>query len=185
MQRGFPCTGTNMKKIPDKYNRPLSSLTLPLEMSNLKINPQHLIMDKYEKQRQIFSIDAILMLLGVIALAVLIPKLLQESSTGMVPKAAVIATAVAAGIRVIILLFFVYGIRLSSQKRRINREVNIAAGIVLLILGLALMDGAFTFADRLVFVSIGMFVCVFCDFAIVGISVAALFILRPKQKKKK
>lgn len=146
------------------------------------MNPQHLIMDKYEKQRQIFSVDAILMLLGVIALAVVVPKLLQESSTDAIPKAAVIATAVAAGIRLIILLLFLLGIRLSNQKRHINREINLAAGIVLLLLGLVLMDGAFAYADSLEFVSIGMFVCVFCDFAVVGISVAALFILRPKKK---
>jgi len=139
-------------------------------------------MDKFEKQRQIFSIDAVLMLLGVIALAIVIPKLLQESSTDSIPKAAVIATAAAAGIRLVILLLFLLGIRLSNQKRHINREINLAAGIVLLLLGLVLMDGAFAYTDSLVFVSIGMFVCVFCDFAIVGISVAALFILRPKKK---
>lgn len=146
------------------------------------MDPQHLIMDKYEKQRQIFSINAVLMLLAVIALAVVIPKLLQESSTGSIPKAAVIATAVAAGIRLIILLLFLLGIRLSNQKRHINREVNLAAGIVLLLLGLVLMDGAFAYVDSIVLVSIGMFVCVFCDFAVVGISVAALFLLKTKEK---
>ena len=141
------------------------------------------IMDTFEKQRKIFSIDAVLMLLAAVSLAVVVPRLLQETSTGSIPMAAVIATSIAGGIRLLILLAFLYGIRLSKRRRHINREINLAAGIVLLILGFVLMDGAFAYVDSLLFVSIGMFVCVFCDFAVVGISVAALFILKPKKIK--
>ena len=140
-------------------------------------------MDTYEKQRKIFLVDALLMLLGVLALAGVIPRLLQESSTGSIPQEAAIATAAAMGIRMLFLVAFLIGSRLSKRKRHINREINLAAGIVLLLLGLVLMDGAFAYTDSLLFVSIGMFVCIFCDLAVVGISVAALFILKPKRIK--
>ena len=140
-------------------------------------------MDTYEKQRKIFRIDALLMLVATLALAGVIPRLLQESSTGSIPQEAAIATAAAMGIRMLFLVAFLIGSRLSKRKRHINREINLAAGIVLLLLGLVLMDGAFAYTDSLLFVSIGMFVCIFCDLAVVGISVAALFILKPKRIK--
>ena len=139
-------------------------------------------MDKFEIQRKIFTVDAVLMLLSAVSLAVVIPRLFQEASTDSILKAGAIATSVAMGLRLLILLAFLYGIRLSKRRRHINKEINFAAGFVILILGLVLMDGAFAYLDDLLFVSIGMFVCVFCDFVVALISVAALFLLKPKKK---
>lgn len=139
-------------------------------------------MDKFEKQRKIFSIDAVLMLLAALSLAVVIPRLFREASADSILIAGATATTVAMGLRLLFLLAFLIGIRLSKRKRHINKEINIAAGIVIFILGFALMDGAFAYVDRFLFVSIGMFICVFCDFAVVVISVAALFILKPKKQ---
>lgn len=140
-------------------------------------------MDTYEKQRKIFRIDALLMGVGSLALALAISKLYKESTADSVPMAAVIATTVAMGIRLLFLLAFLVGAGLSKRKRHINREINMAAGVVLLLLGLVLMDGAFAYTDNQILVSVCMFVCVFCDFSVVGISVAALFILRSKKNK--
>ena len=139
-------------------------------------------MDTFEKQRKIFTADAVLMLLAAVSLAVVIPRLFQEASTDSILKAGAIATTVAMGLRLLILLAFLYGIRLSKRRRHINKEINLAAGIVLLIFGFMVMDGAFAYLDNLPFVSIGMFVCAFCDLALVLISVAALFLLKPKKK---
>jgi hypothetical protein len=116
-------------------------------------------MDKHEMQRRIFTIVAVFMLDGI-------------------PKAAAIATSIAMGIRLLILLGILYGIRMTKRKRRINNEINLAVAIALLLLGLVLMDGAFAYVDSLRFVSIGMFVSVFCDFAVVIVSVTALFLLK-------
>ena len=74
--------------------------------------------------------------------------------------------------------------RLARLKRRINKEINLAAAIVLFILGFIILDGATAFLDRMLLVSVGFFVCVFCDFAAIIVSVAALFILKPKKKIK-
>ena len=140
-------------------------------------------MDTYEKKRKIFSIEALLMLVGALALAAVIPTLNQESSAGSIPQAAVIATAAAMGIRLLFALAFLIGARLSKRRRHINKEINVVAGGVILLLGLVLMDGAFAYADSLVYVSIGMFACILFDLAVAGISVASLFILRPKKLK--
>lgn len=139
-------------------------------------------MERFEIQRKIFTADAVLMILAAVSLAVVIPRLFQEASIDSILKAGAIATTVAMGLRLLLLLAFLYGIRLSKRRRPVNKEINLAAGIVLLILGFMVMDGAFAYLDNLLFVSIGMFVCAFCDFAVVLISVAALFLLKPKKK---
>lgn len=95
---------------------------------------------------------------------------------------AVYATLVAMGIRLLILIGILFGIRATRRKGRINREINIAVAVVLILLGLVLMDGAFAYADSLVYVSIGMFVAVFCDLAAGLVSIIATFRLKPKKK---
>ena len=45
-----------------------------------------------------------------------------------------------------------------------------------------MQDGETASIGHMVLVSAGFFVCVFCDFAAVIVSIAALFILRAKKK---
>ena len=140
-------------------------------------------MDKFEKQRKIFTINAVLLLVSVLALIASIPAILQDIYPGSLPKQAAIATSAGAVIHLLIFLAFLYGIRLIRRKRRINREINLAAAIILLIFGFIIMDGAFASVGHALLVSIGFFVCVFCDFAAIIVSVAALFYLKPKKKE--
>ena len=150
---------------------------------NCGIEPQQVyLMDKFEIQRKIFTYVASLLLISVLALIVVLPRLIQEVSPDGIPNAAPIATAVAAGIRLLIFFGILYGIRLAKRKRRINMEINLAIAVVLFLLGFVLLDGAFAYADNLVFVSAGMFISVFCDFAAGVVSIVALFLLRKKRK---
>jgi hypothetical protein len=139
-------------------------------------------MDRFDTQKKVFTIVAVFELVAVLALIAAIPRLMQEHATGEIPKAAPIATAVAMGVRLLILLAVLYGIRLSKLKRRINKEINLAAGVVLLLLGLVLMDGAFAYIDQFPFVSIVFFVAVFCDLAAAITSFTAMVLLRKKKK---
>lgn len=140
------------------------------------------IMDKFEIQRRIFTYVAGLLVLSVLALIVVLPLLIQEVSLDGIPNAAPIATAVAAGVRLLILVGILIGIRLIRLKRRINKEINLAVAAVLILLGLVLTDGAVAYVDSLVFVSVGMFIAVFCDLAAAVISIVALFQLRKKRQ---
>ena len=140
-------------------------------------------MDRFEIQKKVFRIVSVFLLISVLALLAVIPKLIQEISPDGIPKAAAIATSVAMGIRLLILLGVLYGIRLTKRKRRINNEINIVAAVVIFLLGFVLMDGAFAYADSLLFVSIGMFISVFCDFASAGVLIVAVFRLRKRKKK--
>ena len=138
-------------------------------------------MDTFEKQRKIFTIVAILVLLSVLSLIVVILRMLQEVSSGELPKVAAIATLVGMGVHLLVLIGILVGIRLTKRRRRINREINLVTAIVLTFLGFIVMDGAVSYINDQLFLSIGMFLCVFCDLAAVVVSVAALFLL--KQKK--
>jgi hypothetical protein len=139
-------------------------------------------MDKFETQKRIFTINAVLMLVSVISLCIAIPGILRDIYPGSLPRQAAIATSVGMGFHLIIFIAFVLGIRYARLKRRINREINLAAAIVLFILGFIILDGATASIGHKLIVSIGFFTCVLCDLAAVVISVAALFILKPKKK---
>ena len=97
-------------------------------------------MDKFEIQRRIFRINALLMLVSALALIAVIPRLIKETSPDGLPKAAATATSVAMGIRLLLLVGFLFGIRQTKLKRRINKEINLAAAVVLFLLGFVLMD---------------------------------------------
>lgn len=138
-------------------------------------------MDKFETQKRIFTINAVLLLLSCVSLMVVIVGTLRETNSGSVPRQAASATAVGAGIHFLIFVAFLIGIRLAKLKRRINKEINLATAIVLFILGSMILDAATASLGHRLLASIGFFACVFCDFAAVIVSVASLFILRPKK----
>lgn len=139
-------------------------------------------MDTSEIQRRVFRIVAILELVAVLSLIAVIPRLYQEVTPDGIPMIAVYATLAAMGIRLLILIGILFGIRVTKRRGRVNREINIVVAVVLILLGLVLMDGAFSYAEDLIYVSIGMFVCVFCDLAAGAVSITAVFRLKPKKK---
>ena len=139
-------------------------------------------MDKFQIQRKVFRRVAILELVAVLSLIAVIPRLYKEVTPDGIPMVAVYATLVSMGVHLLILIGILSGIRVTKRKGRINREINIVAAVVLILLGLLLMDGAFSYAEDLVYVSIGMFLCVFCDLAAGVVSIIAVFRLKPKKK---
>ncbi len=141
-------------------------------------------MDKFEIQRRVFTICAVLLLLSVLALIAVIPAILQNTSPGAMPRQAAIATSVGMSIHLLIMLGILYGISLTKLKRRINKEINIAIAIVLVILGFIILDGALAgMGGKTSFISIGMFVSTACDFGAILVSVVAVFLLRTKKKQ--
>ena len=137
-------------------------------------------MDTFEKQKKIFSINAVLMLLSALSLAAVIPAILMDKSPGSLPIQA--ASGAFLGMGIHLFLAYWFGIRLRRRKSKIRNEVLIFSAIGLFFLGFMILDGAYAFQDDVRFVSIGMFICAFGDFGASLVSVAALFILKPKKK---
>ena len=141
-------------------------------------------MDKFEIQRRVFTICAVLLLLSVLALIAVIPVILQDTSPGAMPRQAAIATSVGMLMHLLIFLGILYGIRLTKRKRKINKEINLATALVLIVLGFIIMDGAMAgMGGEGSFISIGMFVCTACDLGAIVVSVVAVFLLRTKKKQ--
>jgi len=137
-------------------------------------------MDRFETQRNVFAIIAVLLLLSVVSLIAVIPAILQDTSPGSVPIRA--ASGALIGIGLHLFLAYWFGIRLRKRSRKIRNEVHIFSALGLFVLGFMIMDGAFAFLDDVLFVSIGMFICAFCDFAAALVSVFALVLLKSKKK---
>jgi hypothetical protein len=140
-------------------------------------------MHEYEIQRKAFSTVTILVLGSVISLIAVIPVLFEETFTGSLPMEAAIAASVGAGIHLLILIGILFGRRLASLNRRVNKGLNIVSAVALLILGVVIAYEALAYLGSLIFVSGGMFLCVACDVAAAIVSVVAFFRLRPKKKK--
>ena len=139
-------------------------------------------MDKIKIQRKIFSRIAVLFLLSVVSLIAVIPAILMDNSAGSLP----IQAASGALIGVVLHLFLAYwfGIRLSRRSSIVRNEIYILSAVGFFFLGIMILDGAYAFLDDAHFVSIGMFICAFCDFAASLVSIFALVLLRPKKKEK-
>jgi hypothetical protein len=138
-------------------------------------------MNKVDVHRRILITVAGMVLLSALLLIVILPGVIQDTSPGANPKIAVIAIFVIMILHLVILYGFLSAIRANKRGRPADKGLNIGLGILLLIFGLVIMDGAFAYLDHLLFVSVLMFVSVFCDFVAALITFGTLF-LKPKMK---
>ena len=138
-------------------------------------------MDKLEIQRRILAIVAVLMLLSAVSLIAVIPAILKDTSSGSLPLQA--AGGALIGMSIHLYLAYWFGIRLRRLRRKINKEVHILSALGFFFLGFMILDGAYAFLDDIRFVSMGMFICAFFDFAAALVSIFALVFLRTKKKK--
>jgi dolichol kinase len=138
-------------------------------------------MGKHEIQRKIYRIVAVILMVSILSLIAVIPGILQDSSTGTRLRA-VIGTLIGIGIHLLLVLIFLRATRSNRSERRINREIHLFWALGMIFLGFIMMDGAFAFLDDVLYVSIGMFLVVFCDFVAALVFVTALFLLRKNKK---
>ncbi len=137
-------------------------------------------MDKFEIQKKVFAIVAVLMLLSVLSLIAVIPAILQDRSPGSLPLQAASGALIGMGIQMY--LAYRFGIRLRRCSIMIRNEVYMLSAVGLFFLGFMIMDGAFAFLDDIRFVSIGIFACSFCDYVAALVFIFALVLLRTKKK---
>ncbi|MFC2124699.1 hypothetical protein ACFLU5_07790 [Bacteroidota bacterium] len=133
-------------------------------------------MNKVEIQRRILITVSGLVLLSTILMIVIISIAVQD-----------IAIPASIGLFVMIILHlfvsyrFMTAIRANKRGRPVDKGFYIVLGILLLFFGFVTMDGAFAFLDKILFVSILMFVSVFCDFVAALVTFGAM-LLKTKMK---
>jgi hypothetical protein len=138
-------------------------------------------MDKLEIQRKVFAIIAVFLLLSAVSLLAVIPAILLDNSPGSLPFQA--ASGALIGMVLHLFLAYWFGIRLRRCSSKIRNEGYILSAVGFFFLGFMMLDGAFAFLDDVIFVSIGLFVCSFCNFAASLVSIFALVLLKSKKKK--
>ena len=138
-------------------------------------------MDKSKMQRRVFTIVTVLLILSILSLIAVIPGMLLDKSPGSMPIQAASGAFIGMIIH-LLLLGWLYGIRLTKRKQPVTREVGLGPTLALTFLGIMILDGGFAFLDELLYVSMGMFLVAFCDIVAALVSVAALFLLKPKKK---
>ena len=137
-------------------------------------------MDKLEIQRKVFAIVAVLMLLSLVSMIAIIPAILMDRPPGSLPLQA--ASGALIGVVLHLYLAYLFGIRLRRRSSKIRNENYILSVVGFFFLGFMILDGAYAFLDDVRFVSIGMFICSFGDFAAALVLILALVLLRSKKK---
>ena len=137
-------------------------------------------MDKVEIQKKIFAVVAVLLLLSVVSMIAVIPAILMKSSSSLPLQA---AGGALLGVVLHLFLAYWFGIRLRRRSSMIRNEAYILMAVGFFFLGFMMLDGAYAFLDDVRFVSIGMFICAFGDFAASLVSIFTLVLLRTKKKK--
>ena len=137
-------------------------------------------MDKFEIQKKVFAIVAVLMLLSVVSMIAVIPAIFMDTSPGSLPLQA--ASGALIGVVLHLFLAYWFGIRLRRRSSKVRKEVYILSAVGFFFLGFMILDGAYAFLDDVRFVSIGMFICASLDFAASLVSLFALIFLRTKKK---
>ena len=139
-------------------------------------------MNKVEVQRRILTTVVGLVLLSVVLMIIIILSVLQDTFAGVRPKSQVIGIVVIMILHLVILYGFFSVKRANKRGRPADKGLNIGLGILLLLFGLALMDGAFaSLDDDGLFLSVLMFISVFCDIVAALTTFGALFLM-PKMK---
>ena len=139
-------------------------------------------MNNMEIQRKLLRIVTGFILLSGLLLIGTFPGIFMDPDPGSNPTSASIGVLLAIIIRLIIFYAFVIAIREMKKGRPLNKALTIVLGCLLLLFGLILLDGAFAFQghESILYVSVLMFICIFCDCAAALTSFAALFIKTEK-----
>ena len=137
-------------------------------------------MDKIETQKKVFAIVGVLMLLSVVAMIAVIPAILMDKSDGALPLQA--AGGALLGVVLHLFLAYWFGVKLRKRSIKVRNEVYILMAVGFFFLGFMMLDGADAFLDDVRFVSIGMSICAFGDFAASLVSILALIFLRTKKR---
>jgi hypothetical protein len=137
-------------------------------------------MNKAKVQRRIMITAAGLVLLSIVLMVITLPRILHDTSAGANPESAAKAVVIVMVLHVLAIVGFLSILRVNKRDGKINKAGCIVLGVALLLLGFVVMDGASAFLDRILFVSILLFISAFCDIVAALITFIALF-LKPKK----
>ena len=135
-----------------------------------------------KRNERLLFIASRLILLSILLIVLTIPGILSDTSPNANPKSAAIGFALAVLIRLIIFAAYIKTIRNNRDSNVNRRGEYLGLGILLLIFGLIIVDGAVAFFshEKLLYASVLIFTSAFCDVVASTISIV-LFFLKPQE----
>jgi hypothetical protein len=117
-------------------------------------------------RRILYVATGLVILVILILVFFVIPHIRLDTSPHATPKTAISGTFMAAGIHLFILVLLIYSVMFSFREGHFENGFLITAGVVLILLSLMIIDGAFAYLGHpdLHSTSISMFICVGFDF---------------------
>ena len=139
-------------------------------------------MRKNQRKERVIIIAAGMLLLSILLMIIIIPGVYTGSLQNANNLGAVIGISVLIVIRLIIFIGYISIIKKIRCDGEKGKARYIVIGILLIILGLINLDGAFAFLDNknIVYVSFLMFTSVFCDLIASILTFIAIF-LKPQK----
>lgn len=116
-------------------------------------------------RHMLYTSIALITIIAVLLTLIVIPSVFKDTYPGATPDRAIPAIAVSIILHLLIVAAILWTLRAESQGKRINKELLVASGIVPIVLGLVLLDGAFAYLNHpdMLIASKAMFVCVLFD----------------------
>ena len=117
-------------------------------------------------RRILYVATGLVIIVILILVFFVIPHIRLDTSPHATPDTAIPATFVVAGIHLFIIILLIYSVMFSFREGHFENGFLITAGILLVLLSLMIIDGAFTYLVHpdLHSTSISLFFCVGLDF---------------------
>lgn len=143
-------------------------------------------MKKLQRTELLLVIAAGALALSMLLMIAIMPGILNDPYPKANPSGALTGVSIALILRLLIFLGFLKFIRQSRQSSSKKKWGYLALGILLLILGIIYLDGAFAFLDNkdIPYVSVLMFAGTGCD-AMAAVLIILAFFINPQIAEKK
>ena len=117
-------------------------------------------------RRMLYLSLGLIFIVALILAIVVIPQVMSDKSPSASPENAVPAISVIAIVHLLIVFALIWTIKVNNRSGRINKELLVATGVIPMVAGLLILDGAFAYLDNPYthWTGIWMFICVGCDF---------------------
>ena len=136
-----------------------------------------------KKNERVLIVVVGLLMLSILLMILIIPGVYTKSLQNAHNLGAVFGISVVIVIHLIIFFTYISLIKSIRRKSEKGKSVYIILGVLLMLLGLIILDGAFSFHDNksLLYVSFLMFTTVFSDFVASLLTFIAIFLKSPKR----
>jgi hypothetical protein len=131
-----------------------------------------------QTKERVLIIAAGMLLLSILLMIIIIPGVYSKTLPNEKNLGAVIGISLAIIMRLLLIIWYIFKLKKIRNNTEKRKTGYIVIGILIIILGLMYLDGAFAFLDHrnILYVSYLMFTSVFCDLTAFILNFIAIFL---------